>query len=101
MVSYLVFASNRTLVYFVMLFQPLAQDGLTHVLLFIHVVDLLTRSDGAVLFRSPPPGGVKKRKHRPEPLVIPPNVAAIQSRLRSPRTWEPGENSGYVFDVIP
>ncbi|XP_067941501.1 zinc finger protein 541-like [Watersipora subatra] len=56
--------------------------------------DLLTQSDGAVLFRSPPPGGVKKRKPRPEPLVIPPNVAAIQSRLRSPRIWEPGENPG-------
>ena len=61
----------------------------------LDVSDLLTRSDGAaLLFKSPPPGGVKKRKHRPEPLSIPPNVAAIQTRLRSPRIWEPGENHG-------
>lgn len=45
-----------------------------------------------MLFRSPPPGGLKKKKHRPEPLVIPPNVAAVQSRLRSPRIWEHGES---------
>ncbi|XP_013389123.1 ELM2 and SANT domain-containing protein 1 [Lingula anatina] len=32
-----------------------------------------------------------KRKHRPEPLVIPQNMShfGFQSRLRSPRIWEP------------
>lgn len=62
----------------------------------ILLADLLTRSDGAMLFRSPPPGGLKKKKNRPEPLVIPPNVAAVQSRLRSPRIWDPPNDSHSV-----
>ena len=37
-----------------------------------------------------------KRKHRPEPLVIPPHVNhfGFQSRLRSPRLWTPTGHKG-------
>ena len=54
-------------------------------------------------FRNPgdvvPPGVLKrgKKKHRPEPLIIPPHVNTafgFQSRLRSPRLWDPSHKQG-------
>ena len=53
---------------------------------------------GSGLFRNPslPTSPIRaiKKKHRPEPLVIPPylNNYGFQSRLRSPRLWEGGEH---------
>lgn len=54
--------------------------------------DILSRSDGAGVFRNPTnfPSSFKiKRKNRPAPLIIPPhqNHCGFQSRLRSPRVW--------------
>ncbi|KAF6035020.1 hypothetical protein EB796_006675 [Bugula neritina] len=54
--------------------------------------ELLSRSDGAAHFKSPPLGGVKRKRMRPDPLVIPPNLASAQTRLRSPRICEAAEN---------
>lgn len=53
--------------------------------------------EGSSLFRNPSPMGVSrsKKKHRPEPLIIPPHAShtfGFQSRLRSPRLWEGPEN---------
>jgi len=52
---------------------------------------------GGSLFRNPSAVGASrvKKKHRPEPLIIPPHVShfGFQSRLRSPRLWE-GNESG-------
>ena len=60
--------------------------------------DMLSRSDGAGMFRNPSsvaPGSFKiKRKQRPAPLIIPShaNHCGFQSRLRSPRIWMDGQD---------
>ncbi|CAH1792207.1 unnamed protein product [Owenia fusiformis] len=66
--------------------------------------DPLSKSMSAVeanLFRNPHPSITSprnKRKHRPEPLIIPPHVnnCGFQSRLRSPRLWEGGEKKTHT-----
>ncbi|XP_064489874.1 uncharacterized protein LOC135401406 isoform X2 [Ornithodoros turicata] len=58
------------------------------------------------VFLSPIPSSPlrARRKHRPEPLYIPPHVNAIgfPSRLRSPRLWDPAaDNTGPKNGVSP
>lgn len=66
--------------------------------------DLLSRSDGAGVFRNPSsfPSSFKiKRKNRPAPLIIPPhqNHCGFQSRLRSPRVWFEGADVSHSVTV--
>ena len=66
--------------------------------------DVLSRSDGAGVFRNPTsfPSSFKiKRKNRPAPLIIPPhqNHCGFQSRLRSPRVWFEGADISHSVTV--
>ena len=66
--------------------------------------DILSRSDGAGVFRNPTsfPSSFKiKRKNRPAPLIIPPhqNHCGFQSRLRSPRVWFEGADISHSVTV--
>ncbi|XP_046375534.2 transcriptional-regulating factor 1-like isoform X3 [Haliotis rufescens] len=58
-----------------------------------HPDDMLSRSDGAGVFRNPMSASPMKvkRKHRPAPLFIPLHLNSFQSRLRSPRLWDGGD----------
>lgn len=67
--------------------------------------DTFSKSDGAGVFRNPSsmaPGSLKmRRKHRPAPLIIPShaNMCGFQSRLRSPRIFQEGENGSKTAPV--